>query len=129
MNNEDLKENEELSNNEELTNDEELSLIENEELTTNEDLKENEELTTNEDLKENEEREQLEAELRCLNSRLCSNRDELGDWKLSKIHEYNLLGLECPYTEEELSTYHTERQKIRDRINEIEERLSLMYDI
>ena len=28
---------------------------------------------------ENKEREQLEAELRCLNSRLCSNRDELGD--------------------------------------------------
>ena len=28
---------------------------------------------------ENEEREELEAELRCLNSRLCSNRDELGD--------------------------------------------------
>ena len=27
----------------------------------------------------NEEREELEAELRCLNSRLCSNRDELGD--------------------------------------------------
>ena len=90
----------------------------------------NEELTINEiDLAENEEREELEAELRCLTSRLCSNRDELGDWKLSKIQEYNLLGLECPYTEEELNTYHTERQKIRDRINEIEERLSLMYNI
>ena len=84
----------------------------------------NEELKIN--LAENEEREQLEAELRCLNSRLCSNRDELGDWKLSKIQEYSLLGLECPYTEEELNVYHTERQKIRDRINEIEERLSLM---
>ena len=84
----------------------------------------------NEELKinsaENEEKEQLEAELRCLNSRLCSNRDELGDWKLSKMQEYNLLGLECPYTEEELNTYHIERQKIRDRINEIEERLLLM---
>ena len=100
-------------------NNEDLSLKENEELTTNEELS----------LAENEEREQLEAELRCLNSRLCSNRDKLGDWKLSKIHEYNLLGLECPYTEEELNIYHTERQKIRDRINEIEERLSLMYDI
>ena len=34
----------------------------------------------NEELKiKNKEREQLEAELRCLNSRLCSNRDELGD--------------------------------------------------
>ena len=86
----------------------------------------NEELKINSVTAENEEREQLEAELRCLNSRLCSNRDELGDWKLSKIHEYSLLGLECPYTEEELNTYHTERQKIRDRINEIEERLSLM---
>ena len=30
-------------------------------------------------LAKSEEREQLEAELRCLNSRLCSNRDELGD--------------------------------------------------
>ena len=98
---------------------EELNLVENEELTNNKEL----------NLVENEEREQLEAELRCLNSRLCSKRDELGDWKLSKIQEYNLLGLECPYTEEELNTYHTERQKIRDRINEIEERLSLMYDI
>ena len=37
----------------------------------------NEELKIN--LAENEKREQLEAELRCLNSRLCSNRDELGD--------------------------------------------------
>ena len=98
----------------------------------NEDLnlKENEELTNSEEsLEENKEIEQLEAELRCLNSRLCSNRDELGDWKLSKIQEYNLLGLECPYTKEELNIYHTERQKIRDKINEIEERLSLMYDI
>ena len=98
---------------------EELNLVENEELTNNKEL----------NLVENEEREQLEAELRCLNSRLCSNRDELGDWKLSKIQEYNLLGLECPYTEEELNTYHIERQKIRDRINEIEERISLVYDI
>ena len=124
MNNEDLS----LAENEELTNDEELSLIENEELTNNEDLKENEELASNEELSlaENEEREQLEAELRCLNSKLCRNRDEWGDWKLSKIQEYNLLGLECPYTDEELNVYHTERQKIRDRINEIEERLLLM---
>ena len=52
--------------------------------------------------------------------------NHVGDWKLSKIQEYNLLSLECPYTEEELNVYHTERQKIRDRINEIEERLSLI---
>ena len=39
------------------------------------------------------------------------------DYKIIKASEYNLLGLECEYDIQEL---HTERQRIRNRINELE---------
>ena len=39
------------------------------------------------------------------------------DYKIVKCSEYQLLGLEAPYNLEEL---HTERQALRDRINELE---------
>ena len=39
------------------------------------------------------------------------------DYKIIKASEYNLLGLECEYN---IETLHTERQALRDRINELE---------
>lgn len=39
------------------------------------------------------------------------------DYKIIKCYEYNLAGLDLPYDIEEL---HTERQALRDKINELE---------
>ena len=39
------------------------------------------------------------------------------DYKIIKCYEYNLAGLELPYDIEEL---HSERQDLRDQINELE---------
>lgn len=71
-------------------------------------------------MENNEERENLEAELRVLRSQLEANTSDVGDWKIIKALEYQLIGKEIPYNIEELNT---ERQIIRDRINEIEKRL------
>lgn len=60
----------------------------------------------------------LYAELRVLNAELLSG--EYGDWKVAKSYEYQLAGLEIPYDVNEL---HTQRQNMRDHINEIREEL------
>lgn len=39
------------------------------------------------------------------------------DYKIIKSSEYQLLGMELPY---DLAALHTERQAIRDKINELE---------
>ena len=39
------------------------------------------------------------------------------DYKIIKCYEYQLAGLELPY---DIQTLHTERQVLRDRINELE---------
>lgn len=39
------------------------------------------------------------------------------DYKIIKCSEYQLAGLELPY---DIATLHTERQALRDRINELE---------
>ena len=69
---------------------------------------------------ENKEIDDLQAELRELRSKLQANTSDIGDWKIIKALEYQLIGQDVPYDIEELNT---ERQKIRNRINEIETRL------
>lgn len=66
------------------------------------------------------EREELEAELRVLRSQLEANTSEVGDWKIIKVLEYQLINKTIPYDIEELNK---KRQIIRDRINEIEKML------
>ena len=71
-------------------------------------------------MENNKERENLEAELRVLRSKLEANSSDVGDWKIIKALEYQMIGKAIPYDIEELNT---ERQIIRDRINEIQKRL------
>lgn len=67
--------------------------------------------------KQNVEKEKLEAELRELRSRLQANTSDIGDWKIIKALEYQLSGQAIPY---DVDALNFERQKVRDRINEIE---------
>ena len=71
-------------------------------------------------MNDNKELNDLQAELRQLRSSLQANTSEIGDWKIINALEYQLIGQDVPYDIEELNT---ERQKIRNRINEIETRL------
>ena len=71
-------------------------------------------------MNDNKELNDLQAELRQLRSSLQANTSEIGYWKIIKALEYQLIGQDVPYDIEELNT---ERQKIRNRINEIETRL------
>lgn len=71
--------------------------------------------------KENVVKDNLEAELRALHSKLQANTSEIGDWKIVKALEYQLIGQNIPYDMEKLNS---DRQKVRDRINEIEAELS-----
>jgi len=66
-------------------------------------------------------KEELEAELRVLRSELQANTSEIGDWKVVKALEYQLAGQKIPYDMEKLNS---DRQKVRDRINEIESLLA-----
>lgn len=68
-------------------------------------------------MEENIKREELEAELRVLRSELQANTSEIGDWKVIKALEYQINGEEIPY---DMKKLNAERQKVRDRINEIE---------
>ena len=43
------------------------------------------------------------------------------DYKVIKCYEYSLIGLELPYNVEEV---HAEREAIREKIRELEEKLS-----
>ena len=70
---------------------------------------------------QNVEKENLEAELRVLRSELLANTSKIGDWKVIKALEYQLTGREIPYDMDKLNS---ERQKVRDRINEIESLLA-----
>ena len=59
-------------------------------------------------------------EIANLKLELASSFSPIGDWKIAKIMEYRALGLEDPYDMEELAT---ERQKVRDKINELQAQL------
>lgn len=74
-------------------------------------------------MEENIKREELEAELRVLRSELQASTSEIGDWKVVKVLEYQLTGQKIPYDMEKLSS---DRQKVRDRINEIEAELNTL---
>lgn len=74
-------------------------------------------------VKENTVKDNLEAELRTLRSKLQANTSEIGDWKVVKALEYQLTGQKIPYDIERLNS---DRQKVRDRINEIESELNTL---
>ena len=67
-----------------------------------------------------DERMEKEQEIRNLQSMLSSTASPIGDWKIAKHMEYTLLGMDSPY---DIETLHTERQAIRDRINDLQEEL------
>ena len=68
----------------------------------------------------NEEREQIEARIRDLVSKLDASTSPYGDWKVIKCYEAKLLNEESPYDIDELMTA---RQAIRDEINELQTKL------
>lgn len=71
------------------------------------------------------EKQRLEAEMYALMNRLCSNTSDIGDWKINKIYEYRMMGLEDPYDFEALAE---ERQAVRDEINRLQQQISSMTD-
>ena len=72
---------------------------------------------------QNVEKENLEAELRVLRSELQANTSDIGDWKVIKALEYQIAGQTIPYDMDKLNS---DRQAVRDRINEIERKLETM---
>lgn len=64
-----------------------------------------------------EKAENIGTELGELHSKLSSHASSIGDWKIIKIYEARLMGGEDPY---DLNELVKERQKVRDRINELE---------
>lgn len=68
-----------------------------------------------------EQRQDLEQEILDLTSKLTSAVSEIGDWKIAKMQEYALAGIESPYDIKEL---HAKRQAARDRINAIRAELN-----
>ncbi len=81
----------------------------------NENLENETEMTASID-----ERMEKEQEIRNLQSMLSSTASPIGDWKIAKHMEYTLLGMDSPY---DIEALHTERQAIRDRINDLQEEL------
>lgn len=61
--------------------------------------------------------EEKQQEIINLMSQLSSTASDIGDWKISKIYEYRMLGKEDPYDFEELAAA---RQAVRDKINELQ---------
>lgn len=59
----------------------------------------------------------IEEEIRILTSQLTAFNSPIGDWKVAKCQEYVLCGLPSPYDIQEL---HSQRQAVRDRINELQ---------
>lgn len=58
-----------------------------------------------------------EQEIRNLQSELTSVVSNIGDWKIAKCIEYQVMGMDAPYDIYEL---HEQRQSVRDKIGEIE---------
>ena len=75
------------------------------------------------DMEKDMERMRLESEIRTLVSKLDAPTSDIGDWKVVKCYEAKLLGNELPY---DLENLMAERQKTRDRINEIQRQLEEM---
>lgn len=77
-------------------------------------------------MEENIKREELEAELRVLRSELQANTSNIGDWKIIKALEYHITGEETTY---DMKKLNAERQKVRDRINEIEAEILALDEV
>jgi len=69
------------------------------------------------------EREQKESEIRTLINKLSATSSDIGDWKVVKCYEAKLQEKSMPY---DLDVLMAERQKVRDRINELQEELEEM---
>ena len=69
------------------------------------------------------EREQKESEIRTLINKLSATSSDIGDWKVVKCYEAKLQEKSMPYDLDELMA---ERQKVRDKINELQEELEVM---
>ena len=69
------------------------------------------------EMEEMMERERKESEIRTLISSLDAPTSPIGDWKVVKIYEARLKGEPDPYDYDKLAE---KRQKVRDRINELQ---------
>ncbi len=67
-----------------------------------------------------EERAQKAQEICNLTQELISPVSPIGDWKIAKIQEYALSGLESPY---DIQVLHKSRQLVRDKINALQAEL------
>lgn len=72
-----------------------------------------------------EEREQKEQRIRDLTCDLKSPVSDIGDYKVIKCYEAQLVGEELPYNMEEL---HEKRQAARDEINALQQELAADED-
>lgn len=62
-----------------------------------------------------------EQEIRNLEAALSSVSSNIGDYKIIKCMEYQILGMEMPYDINELNE---ERQAVRDQINTLEDEIA-----
>lgn len=69
--------------------------------------------------------QELQQEIINLNSQFTCTTSDIGDWKVAKCTEYQLLGKELPYDIEELGAA---RQAVRDEINLIQERIAELQE-
>lgn len=58
-----------------------------------------------------------------LQAKLSSTSSEIGDYRVVKCMEASLMGQEMPY---DLETLIKERQKVRDQINQAQDRIMVM---
>ena len=69
------------------------------------------------EMKKQMEREHKESEVRTLINRLSASSSDIGDWKVIKCYEAKLQSKPMPY---DLDDLISERQKVRNRINELQ---------
>jgi hypothetical protein len=61
-----------------------------------------------------------------INNKIAELKQELSDsdYKIIKIYESKIAGTDCGYTEDEQTKIYSDRQTLRDKINELEELLN-----
>lgn len=69
------------------------------------------------------ERQKIEQEIIGLEASLSANTSSIGDWKVIKCYEAALQQKEAPYDMEKLMT---DRQAVRDKINQLQEQMKSM---
>ena len=60
-----------------------------------------------------------------LQAHLASKNSEIGDYKIIKCYEASLIGKEAPY---DVETLIADRQKVRDKINELKAEIATIDD-